>query len=234
VFRKSSIVLAVSAAALIAGCANLQPTSRKEGVAAKGVHSSALAKRISGEAVNTTDQSKGLILLAVRWDRKWNCAGFQNAQLRVIGFDKLPTTKADGETPDIMLDDAPLIMTKPEFENYAFQVQPGEYGLTRLEIKAAKSVSDVGFFKVPRSKFLTEGKSSGGTFTVNPGEAVYIGHFYLDCYQQPILWRYYPEGREGFNGYLALLRKIYPALDVQKVVFRLFKTKEFGRDYKLP
>ena len=25
-----------------------------------------------------------------------------------------------------------------------------------------------------------------------------------------------------------------PALDVEKVVFRLFQTKEFGQDYKLP
>lgn len=78
------------------------------------------------------------------------------------------------------------------------------------------------------------GKSLGGTFDVGAGEAVYLGHFYLDCSQQPILWRYYPEGRDEFNGYLASLKKIYPALDVEKVVFRLFQTKEFGQDYKLP
>jgi hypothetical protein len=120
------------------------------------------------------------------------------------------------------------------FENYAFHVEPGEYGLSRLEIKVAKSRSDVGFFKVPRSKFINDGKSLGGTFTVSAGEAVYLGHFYLDCHQQPILWRYYPEGRDGFNGYLSSVKKIYPALDVQKVVFRLFQTKEFGQDYKLP
>jgi len=65
-------------------------------------------------------------------------------------------------------------------------------------------------------------------------EVVYLGHFYLDCYQQPILWRFYPEGREGFNEYLASLKKIYPALNVEKVAFRLFQTKEFGQEYKLP
>ena len=204
------------------------------GYAASACAQLAIAERVSGAAVNTTNQSKGLILLAVRWDRRWNCAGFENAQLRVIAFDKLPTTKADDVAPDILLDDAPLIMTKPVFENYAFQVEPGEYGLSRLEINVAKSGSDVGFFRVPRSKFLNDGKSLGGTFTVAAGEAVYFGHFYLDCYRQPILWRYYAEGREGFNGYLASLEKIYPALEVNKVVFRLFQTKEFGEDYKLP
>jgi hypothetical protein len=194
----------------------------------------AVAERITGEAVNTNDQSKGIVLLAVRWDRRWNCAGFENAQLRVIAFDKLPTAKTDDGVPDIVLDDAPLLMTKPVFDNYAFRVEPGEYGLSRLEIKVAKSRSDVGFFKVPRSKFINEGKSLGGTFTVSAGEVVYLGHFYLDCYQQPILWRFYPEGRDGFNGYLASLKKVYSTLDVEKVVFRLFQTKEFGQDYKLP
>ena len=48
------------------------------------------------------------------------------------------------------------------------------------------------------------------------------------------LWRYYPEGRDGFNEYLSSVKKIYPALDTEKVVFRLFQTKEFGQDYKLP
>jgi hypothetical protein len=195
---------------------------------------SSIAERIEGDAV-TSNPSKGVLLLAVRWDRRWNCGGFENAQLRVIGFDKLPTTKAGDEiASDILLNDAPLVMTKPVFDNYAFLVEPGDYGLSRLEIKVAKSRSDVGFFKVPRSKFLKDGQSLGGSFAVGAGEVIYLGHFYLDCNQQPILWRYYPEGREGFNGYLASLKKMYPGLDAEKVAFRLLQTKEFGNDYKLP
>src|SRR5256885_11397217 len=50
---------------------------------------SAVAERITGEAVTAAQKSKGVVLLAVRWDRRWKCAGFENAQLRVIGFDKL-------------------------------------------------------------------------------------------------------------------------------------------------
>lgn len=189
---------------------------------------------ITGEAVNADPTGKAVVLLAVRWDRRWRCAGFENAQLRVIGFDKLPSAKTDAEEPDILLNDAPAVLTKPTFDNYAFLVEPGEYGLSRLEIKVAKSVSDVGFFRAPRSVFLKDGQSLGGSFTVVAGEVVYIGHFYLDCYRQPTMWRYYPDGREGFNGYLNSLKKAYPALETEKVVFRLFQTKEFGQDYQLP
>src|SRR6185295_12549797 len=143
---------------------------------------SPVAERVTGNAVIAGNQTKGVALLAVRWDRRWNCGGFENAQLRVMAFDKLPTAKTDDAAPDLLLDDAPLIMTKPVFENYAFQLEPGEYGLSRLEIKVAKSVSDVGVFRVPRSKFLKDGASLGGTFTVGAGEVVYLGHFYLDCH----------------------------------------------------
>lgn len=216
--------IAASLLLFLTGCQSI-PSARQQ---------SSVARQVTGDAVNTTNPSKGIILLAVRWDRKWACAGYDNAQLRVIAFDKLPTTKTDDAAPDILLDDAPLIMTKPVFEDYAFEVDPGEYGLSRLEIKVARSSSDVGFFKVPRSKFLSDGKSLGGTFTVGAGEVVYLGHFYLDCYQQPTLWRYYSDGREAFDHYLASLKKIYPALDTGKVVFRLFQTNVFGRDYQLP
>jgi hypothetical protein len=194
-----------------------------------------VAEPVKGDAVAAGRESKGIVLMAVRWDRRWKCGAFENAQLRVIGFDKAPITKAsDDADPDIVLDDAPRVMTKPEFETYAFLVDPGEYGLTRLEIKVARSVSDVGFFRVPRSKFLVDGKSRGGSFTVSSGEVVYIGHFYLDCYRQPILWRYYPDGREAFNEYLTSLKSTFPALEAERVTFRLFQTKEFGQDYKLP
>ncbi len=197
--------------------------------------SSKVAEPLTSDAYKQFGASKGVVLFAVRWDRKWNCGGFENAQLRAIGFDKLPTQKPnDDEAPDILLDDAPLIMTKPIFENYALLVEPGEYGLSRLHIKVARSVSDVGVFKIPRSTFLKDGQSSGGTFKVGAGEIVYIGHFYLDCYKQPILWRFYSEDREAFDRYLTAVKKEYPMLDVTKAQFRLFQTTEFGYDFQLP
>lgn len=205
------------------------------GLNAAHADNSKVAEPITSDAYKQFGASKGVVLFAVRWDRKWSCGEFENAQLRVIGFDKLPSQRAnDDEAPDILLDDAPLIMTKPVFENYALLVEPGDYGLSSLHIKVARSVSDVGVFKIPRSTFLKDGRSLGGTFKVGPGEIVYIGHFYLDCYKQPTLWRFYSEDRDAFDRYLASVKKEHPELDVTKAQFRLFQTTEFGYDYQLP
>ncbi|WP_341677767.1 hypothetical protein [Niveibacterium sp. SC-1] len=177
---------------------------------------------------------KGVVLMSVRWDRKWNCAGYENAQLRVLGFDRLPSQHAaKDERADLLLDDAPLVMTKPVFDDYAFLVEPGEYALSRLQIKAAKSVSDIRYSKVERDRLLKDGQPQGGTFRVDAGELVYIGHFYLDCYKEPAMWRYYMEGRAAFDEYLAGWTKKFPELDAARVQFRLFKSPYFGRDYAL-
>jgi hypothetical protein len=193
-----------------------------------------VAEPITADAYGRSRDTKGVVLLAVRWDRRWKCGGYENAQLRVIAFDKLPSEKGNDDRPDLVLDDAPRVMTKPAFDNYAFLVEPGEYGLSGLEIKVARSASDVGFFKAPRSIFMKEGKSAGGSFKVAAGEIVYIGHFYLDCAKQPTLWRYYPDGREAFSEYLSTMKKAFAMLDLGSAQFRLFQTTEFGNEYQLP
>jgi hypothetical protein len=177
---------------------------------------------------------KGVVLLSVRWDRKWKCAGFENAQLRLLGFDHLPSKRPmNDEGADLLLDDAPLLMTKPKFDDYAFLVEPGQYGLSKLHIKVARSSSDVGIAKVGRDRFFKNEVPDGGAFTVGAGEIVYIGHFYIDCYKEPSLWRYYLEDREDFNSYLAEKKKKVPELDITKAKFQLFKSSYFGRDYEL-
>jgi len=194
-----------------------------------------IGEQLSSSGPGSKVEGKGVVLLSVRWDRRWTCGQFENTQLRAIGFDKQPSTKTDEAAPDLLLDDAPKLFTKPKFDNYAFLVEPGEYGLSTLEIKVARSVSDVGSFKVPRTRFMKEGKSSGGTFNVASGETVYLGHFYLDCATaQPIMWRYYPEDREAFQQFLASVKGEMPWLDASKVQFRLFETEEFGHSFKLP
>lgn len=178
--------------------------------------------------------TKGVVLLSVRWDRKWNCAGFKNAQLRLIGFDLLPSKHLiDDDAVDLLLDDAPLIMTKPNFDDYAFLIDPGQYALSRLHIKVARSVSDVGVAKIGRDHLLKDGVPDGGTFNVEAGEVVYIGHFSIDCYKEPILWRFYIEDKNGFGNYLIRQKEKIPELDISKAKFRLFKSKYFGRDYDL-
>jgi hypothetical protein len=190
---------------------------------------------LSNETYSKSGASKGIVILAVRWDRKPKCGGYENAQLQVIGFDKLPSQKKnDEEAADLLLDNTSQTMTKPRFENYAFLVVPGEYGLSSLQIKVARSDSDVEIVKTPRSAFLKDGGSQDGTFKVGPGEIVYIGHFHIDCYEQPKLWRYFADGRAIFDKYLASIKITYPMLDVTKVQYRLFQTKKFGRDYHLP
>ncbi len=178
--------------------------------------------------------SKGVVLLAVRWDRWWNCAGYENAQLQIIGFDKLPSSKADQDPPDILLDDAPKLMTKPEFENYALLVEPGEYGLSGFLIKAARSASHIEHFGAQRSELIKGGKSEGGSFIVAADEIVYIGNFYLDCYKIPTIWRYYTETRDGFASHMAEFKSEFAFLDTSKAVYRLFETTRAGNHYELP
>jgi hypothetical protein len=179
-------------------------------------------------------QSKGVVLLAANWGRRWKCGQYENAQLRTFGFDRIPVRKQGDEVPADLLLDGPLLLARPEFIGYAFLVEPGEYALTKFEVKAARSIRDVGSFKVGRSQLIKDDKPVLGSFDVQAGEIVYIGHFFLDCYQEPIIWRYYADGVENFKLELAAFKEKYPFLDTGKAQFRLFKTQAIGRRYDLP
>jgi hypothetical protein len=113
-------------------------------------------------------------------------------------------------------------------------LEPGEYGLATFGIKVASSVTDVKILSVGRARLFEGSKPIGGTFNVSAGELVYIGHFGLDCYKEPTIWRYYPEGRDGFESYKEVIKEQYPFLNVENMQFRLFKTSILGRDYVLP
>jgi len=43
---------------------------------------SSVAQPIPVNASTMGDGTKGAVLIAVRWDRRWKCGGFENAQLR--------------------------------------------------------------------------------------------------------------------------------------------------------
>ena len=194
-----------------------------------------VAERWSADSYARNKEVKGVVLLSIRWDRKWKCGGFENAQLRAVGFDQLPRSKATDDLPaDIIFDDAPLIATKPTFDDYALIVDPGEYVLSRLQIKVARSVSDVGFLNASRSLLLKGDMADAGTFNVAAGEVVYIGHFYLSCANEPTLWRYYMKDRNAFEEYLAGVKTRQPELNTEQARFRLFKSKAFGSDFALP
>ena len=180
------------------------------------------------------DKTKGLVVVSAMWGRTWNCAKFENGQLRSFGFDRLPSqTTGDDATADVVIEGSLNYPGGPA-KNYVLALDPGEYGLSTFSIKVASSPTDVKTVSVGRARLFEGRKPIGGMFTVKAGELVYIGHFGLDCYKEPTIWRYYPEGREGFDSYKQVIKKQYPFLDVDKMEFRLFKTSLLGRDYVLP
>lgn len=215
-------VLSVLACVVVASCA----TSIKD---IAGSSSEATA-----EAFARSHGDKGVVLLDANWGRRWNCAGFENAELRGIAFDRLPLAKRANDDPaDILIAQPPNLASRPAFENYALLVAPGEYALSAFSIKLASSASNVGYWVANRSDLLKEGKILSGTFKVGAGETVYIGNFYLDCYQRPQLWRYYTEGTENFKTHLGQYRQKYPFINFEHVVYRLFETESFGHPYTL-
>lgn len=181
-----------------------------------------------------TKSTHGVVLMDVNWGRYWNCGNYENAQLLTLAFDKLPVKATSNEVEaDFVLQSPSRLMVKPEFINYAYALEPGEYAISGASIKIAKSVSDVRFSMVRRDKLFKNGVPVGGTFVVKPGEVVFIGNFYLDCTYEPILWRYHSDGKKAFEAQIEEYQSSFPFLDLKDVKFRLFKTTVFGHDYEL-
>ena len=203
---------------LLAGCTSSALTRPKQEVTAESYRK---------------DTAKGFVVLSALWGRTWNCGQCVNGQLWSFGFDRLPSeTAADDATADVVLEGSPSYGGGPA-TNYVLALDPGEYALATFAIKVA-STTDAKIASVGRARLYEGGKPIGGTFSVKAGELVYIGHFGLDCYKEPTIWRYYPGGREGFEHYKQVVKKQYPFLDVRHMQFRLFQTAHLGRDYVLP
>jgi hypothetical protein len=167
----------------------------------------------------------------VNWGRKWGCGAYENAQIITFSFDKMPSgPRAKEAAADFVLTTPNRLLVDPKFISYAFLLDPGKYALSHTKVKAARSASDVGHFTADRSLLLKDGESHG-RFHVDAGETVYIGSFFLDCYQQPQLWRYYTI-KEEFPGQVDKYKKAYPFLDLNNVIYRLFETDVFGLPYK--
>jgi hypothetical protein len=198
------------------------------------VSNSPVAGEATPAAYTTSGSTKGVVILAVNWSRRWGCGGYQNAEIMSLGFDRLSTENSADVPPEVFLDGPSRLTKKPGFDSYALIVEPGEYALSSFDIKVARSARDVGRFVTKRTNLIENGKPKAGSFQVEAGEIIYIGHFFLDCYEQPIIWRYYAEGRDAFVSYLAQVKQKYPFIDPSKVTYRLFRTSTIGRDYELP
>lgn len=180
-------------------------------------------------------ETKGVVVLSINWGRRWKCGNYENAEIMNMGFDKLPLNSSTDNAPSaILMDGPPRLTKKPIFVDYALLLESGEYALTSFDIKAARTVSDEGRFIAKRSNLIQDGKPKAGYFQVKAGEIVYIGNFYLDCYQDPIIWRYYTEGRDGFLKHMSEVKQQYPFIDPASVNYRLFQTTTIGVSYELP
>jgi hypothetical protein len=178
-------------------------------------------------------KEKGTVLLQVNWGRKWGCAGLENAQLQRLGFSRLPLTAASTQQSEFLLRTPSRLFAKDADLVYAMLIEPGEYALVEFDVKLAESVSSVGHLRGTVADLFSGDQPTGGTFSVAPGEIVYLGHFSLDCSQEPIPWRYYIEGRSEYARYVEGVRKRFPFLGDTPVRFALFSTTRFGMPYSL-
>jgi hypothetical protein len=211
-------VLLIVATCALASCATVQSPS-------------GIANEVTTDSYAHTRNEKGVVILSVNWGRKWGCGAFENAQLMSIAFDRLvPQITGDNRPPDLNLNSPGRLMVQPVYLPYALLVEPGEYALSAFDVKAARSVSDVGEFKANRGQLIKDGRPLGGSFKVGAGETIYIGHFFLSCHASPVLWRYYWDGPDPFDKYLGEIKAKYPFLDLTKTQVRLFRTTVLGND----
>ena len=173
----------------------------------------------------------GVLIIQINWGRVWKCGQFENAQLQALTFTKSPINTPESVSLD--LETPSKLSVDNKFLPYAFVIQPGEYVLTAFDVKVARSVTDVAHITGSKDNLIKDGKPVGGTFTVNPGEIVYIGHFGLDCGAEPFLWRNYIQSREDFERYVAGFREKYPFINQVPVQYRLFSTQFLGNPFAL-
>ena len=172
----------------------------------------------------------GVIMIQVNWGRAWKCGQYENAQLQALTFTKSPI---DNSKQVLDLKTPSKLFVDNKFLPYAYVVQPGEYVLTAFDVKIARSRTDIVHIRGSTDNLIKDGKPVGGSFTVNPGEIVYVGHFGLDCGAEPFLWRYYIDGRADFERYVDGFREKFPFVKSVPVHFRLFTTQMFGNSYSL-
>lgn len=173
----------------------------------------------------------GVLIIQVNWGRTWQCGQFENAQLQALTFTKTPLDASEQISLDLVTPSKLFVDNK--FLPYAYIIQPGEYALTAFDVKVARSKVDVAHINGSKDSLIKDGKSMGGTFTVNPGEVVYVGHFGLDCDAEPFLWRSYIDGRAAFEGYIGGFRKKFPFTKQVPAHYRLFSTSLFGGTFIL-
>ena len=126
-------------------------------------------EKLTKKNYEKSGNEKVVVIYGVNWGRKWGCAGFENAQLQSLTFSRIDagSNSFDGET--IALKTPSILFVDDVFNSHAIIVDPGEYALIGFDIKAAKSVRDVGHFIAKSKDLFKDGKAVAGTFTANAG-----------------------------------------------------------------
>lgn len=200
-------------------------------IAALTLPSLAIAAEPINLSPDTYKPDLGVLIIQVNWGRSWKCGQFENAQLQALTFTKSPIEAPEPVT--LNLETPSKLFVDNKYLPYAFVIQPGEYVLTAFDVKVARSVSDVAHIMGSKDNLIKDGKPVGGTFTVNPGEVVYVGHFGLDCGAEPFLWRIYIDGQDDFEKYVGGFRQAFPFMKQVPVQYRLFSTQLFGHPFAL-
>lgn len=173
----------------------------------------------------------GIVVLEVNWGRRWDCAGYENAQLQKLEFRAGSTTGFTGRR--LELETPSKLFVDDEYLPLAIMVEPGTYAITGFDVKTARSVSDIGHWIADESDLIEGGRAIGGSFKVGAGEIVYLGHFTLDCDDSVMPWRLYLGNREEFERYVARFREWHPYTADVDVEFRLFDTDRLGTPFVL-
>jgi hypothetical protein len=169
----------------------------------------------------------GVILMDVGWGRRWNCAGYENAQLDSLKFLNTDRDSESSKYTEVEIKSPPRLSAANDFDQYGFLVKPGTYAFVGWSIKAARSVSDVGYIRAGEAELIDAGQFLGGTMEIGAGETVYVGNFFLDCHESPIPWRYYTV-EENLAAHFQQFHNKFRFIDPEVIKIRLMKTELFG------
>ncbi|MFT5397097.1 MAG: tetratricopeptide (TPR) repeat protein [Gammaproteobacteria bacterium] len=193
--------------------------------------SEAEAAKLKKSDYKKHSDSKSVVLLEVSWARKWNCAGYENAQLTKLLFENISSgNAADKDYEEIRLKTTSRLFANPDFKIYGFLVNPGTYAFTGWSIRASRSMTEGGTISATRDHLVDGSDYHGGTFEVTAGEVIFIGNFFIDCLVSPIPWRFFPVGEEFVNEQFDTYKSKFKFIDNKTIIFRLLETQNFGSD----
>ena len=86
----------------------------------------AAIREVTKKAYQTGIAANAVVVFDVNWGRRWNCGGFENAELMRLEFDRVTgQPKADGAKADFIVDGPSRLTRTLRFLCYAYLLPPG-------------------------------------------------------------------------------------------------------------